>query len=138
MECECNGLSRMRLLSGRYIGRRAKNSTLGLLLLELGDGLDAAGFGHGESNLVAGLHGVEYQPVLYLEFLGGSAAAGADSAALRLLDRDLAAGFVDLADRARHGLLRERARTGKDGKRRTGENDFCCLHVRLPTLAAQG
>src|SRR5947209_19826157 len=104
-----------------------------LLLLELGDGLDAAGLRHRERNLVARLHGVEQQPVLHLEFLGG-AAAGADGPALSLLDRDSAAGLVDLADGAGHVLLRQRARAAEQGKRCARENDSCCLHVRLPTL----
>src|SRR3954452_7083534 len=76
-----------------------------LLLLELGDGLDATRLGRGEGNLVARLHGVEHQSILHLEFLGRAARAGADGAALSLLDRDPAVRLVDLADRARHALL---------------------------------
>src|SRR5258707_10714471 len=104
------------------------------LLLQFRDRFNAADFAHGDDHLVARLHGVEYQPILYLELLGSSAGTGADRPALSLLNRDFAVGFVNLADRSRKTLLSKGARTGDEHKCCAGKNGFCILHVRLPTL----
>jgi hypothetical protein len=109
-----------------------------LLLFKLRDCFNAADLGYSDSDLVAGLHGVEHQPVLHLEFFASPAGIGADSTALGLLDRNLAGRFIDLADCAGDALLGNCALASKEDKHRTAKNAFCIFHVRLPTFDSCG
>src|SRR5262249_45391731 len=82
-----------------------------LLLLDLGDGVDAAGLGGAELDAVARMQRLQRTRRLDFELLSNrTAAAGPNSAVLRLLNGDRVGGAVYLCDRP---LLGQSGRTDK-------------------------
>src|SRR5215210_8765790 len=72
--------------TGRAIERQSYARQSGSLLFKLDDRLYATDFVCSEDHLIARLHGVEHQAVLYLEILGARATARRNRSTLRLLN----------------------------------------------------
>src|SRR5215813_5413173 len=107
-------------------------AALFLRLFDLGDGV--AGFG--EADLIAGMQGVE-RHALHLELLHGAAAAAcADRAVLRLLNRDRAVEPVNLGDHPSLRVLRKGGGADK-GEGSRGANGFRDCHGDLLTWASE-
>jgi len=63
--------------------------------------------------LSPGFTALNTSPSWTLKLLGGRGGIGTDGAALRLLNRNRSSGFIDLADRPGHALLRDGGGTRK-------------------------
>jgi hypothetical protein len=102
-----------------------------LLPLNLRNRLLAAGVNDGELYAVAGMNAVEHVGRRVELLFHRTAAAGADGAALCLLDGDGATEPVDHADGAFRGLLRQRNRrhSHEHGAR---QYQLCQFHRNLP------
>src|SRR5580704_5259621 len=84
---------------------RCRQLPKNLLALDFRDGLLAADFAGGERDLVAGVQFLQHAVRRLVLLFGGAAAAGADGAALRVLNADGAADPIDGDDRSRQRLL---------------------------------
>ena len=99
---------RARIRATRWLCPPYETDSFGdLLPLQFRDGLATAGFTDGKANLVAGMQVFERQAFLHLELFASAAGVRADSAALRLLDRDGVIEPVNSGDRSRQRLLRQ-------------------------------
>ena len=99
--------SRRRRSSRHLRPRNARGEVrrLRLRLFQFRDGLGATTLADGEAYLVAGMPILELRAVLHLVLVGGAAGAGADGAALVLLDGDRASQAVERSDGSGQDLL---------------------------------